>query len=44
MEILVFDIPIGLSTRLILTDDDSLQLIIDQLNNSNEVIRGHAVI
>jgi|688.fasta_scaffold2275824_1 hypothetical protein len=35
----MFDIPVGLATRLILTDDDSVQLIIDQLNNSNEVIQ-----
>jgi hypothetical protein len=35
--ILVFDIPFGLITRLILTDDGFVESIIDQLNNSNEV-------
>lgn len=32
------DIPIGLVARLILTDDDLVQLMIDQLNNSTQVI------
>ena len=31
------DIPIGLIARLILTDDDLVQLMIDQLNNSTKV-------
>ena len=34
---LICDIPIGLIARLILTDDDLVQLMIDQLNNSTKV-------
>ena len=44
IDILMFDIPIGLATRLILTDDDSVQLIIDQFNNSNEVIISFSIL
>ena len=34
---LVCDIPVGLIARLILTDDDLVQLMVDQLNNSAKV-------
>lgn len=36
---LVCDIPIGLVSRLVLTDEDILLMIIDQLNNSPKVYR-----
>ena len=37
MNTLSCDIPIGLASRLILTDDDLVQLTIDQLINTPEV-------